>query len=31
VGERYNWDRVAADLDRIGHETGTAAMARATS
>jgi len=31
VMERYNWDRVAADLARIGHEIGAAAMARAPS
>ena len=31
VVEHYNWDRVAADLARIGHETGAAAMARAPS
>jgi phosphatidyl-myo-inositol dimannoside synthase len=31
VVERYNWDRVAADLARIGHETGAAALARASS
>jgi phosphatidylinositol alpha-1,6-mannosyltransferase len=31
VMERYNWDRVAADLARIGQETGAAATARATS
>jgi phosphatidylinositol alpha-1,6-mannosyltransferase len=29
VEERYNWDRVAADLARIGHEAGAAAMAKA--
>jgi phosphatidyl-myo-inositol dimannoside synthase len=31
VVERYNWNRVAADLERIGHEAGTVAMARVTS
>jgi glycosyltransferase involved in cell wall biosynthesis len=31
VVERYNWDRVAADLARIGHETGAATLARASS
>jgi phosphatidylinositol alpha-1,6-mannosyltransferase len=30
VVERYNWNRVAADLERIGHEAGAAALARAT-
>ena len=31
VEERFNWDRVAADLARIGHEAGAPATARAGS
>jgi phosphatidylinositol alpha-1,6-mannosyltransferase len=31
VERHYNWDRVAADLARIGHETGAPVMAKATS